>query len=195
MRKVLAFLLIAGLLLTASPAFADSPSELTKGGGKPPVTCTCPTTGTCTCSPTCTCTAKCTCTTCPRSTPCPVTTTVVTGVLSKVLHEDCHNQDCVHCFEYFVTPTGGTPKRVEFGPKWYINTKTVTNYDGLNGIQTIALELDGLIALGTSVPFKVKLCKDTSYEAFWINNLVYRNESGPPPWSGGPPKPGKGKGK
>ena len=163
MRKVLAFLIIAGLLFTASPAFADSPSEAARQGS---VTPDCPVP--------------------------PIIT--LTGVLTKVLHQDCHDHDCYPCYEYFVTPTtGGTAKRVEFGPKWYITTTKVKDYDKNNSLQTIAQELDGLIALGTAVPFRVKLCKDNSYEVFTINGEFYRKDSGPPPWSGGPKGKGKGK--
>ena len=159
MHKVLAFLLIAGLLLTAaSPAFAAPPPEPAKQG---PVNPPCP-------APPCPVTP----------TTCPVTSTVVTGILTKT-------SSGPNCYNYFV---GGI--RVEFGPYWYISTATARfDYDTKNGIQTIYQELEGL--LDTTVCLVVKLCKDTSYEVFTINGMVYRDEFSPPPWSGGP----KGKGK
>ena len=187
MRKVLVFLLIAGLMLTASHAFADSTSEAGKQGSEAHLESKAPST------------------------------TILTGPLTKVLDTNCDDcddsrdcsdgrdcsegrdcsdsRDCSEgyncsdsreCYKYYVGAN-----RVDFGPSWYIGTVKVGDYDRLNGIQTIAQELDGLIGLGTPVTLTTRLCKDGFYEVSEINNLVYRSESGPPPWSG----ESKGKGK
>lgn len=165
MRKVLAFLLIVGLLLTASPAFAAPSPEPAKQG---PVNPPCP-------APPCPVTP----------TQCPVTpTTVLTGALTKVLVSP-------NCYNYYVTDNVLGYVRVDFGPYWYISaTIAKFDYDGINGIQTIAQELNGLV--NTNVTLVTRRCNDNSYEVFTINAMFYRSESVPPPWSGGPTK-GKGK--
>lgn len=94
--------------------------------------------------------------------------TALTGTLTR-----CGDEYCVNGIE------------VDFGPPWYLRaTEAPTDYDGDGEVQSMAMEIDGLVE-GT-VTLTVEYGRFGDAEAFAINGVFYRNEIGPPPWAGPP---------
>jgi hypothetical protein len=75
---------------------------------------------------------------------------------------------------------------VDAGPDWYITrTAASTDYDGDGAVESVAIELDGLV--GMTVTLGVEDGPGGESSLFIINGQNYRNtDGGRPPWAGGP---------
>lgn len=70
--------------------------------------------------------------------------------------------------------------KLHFGPRWYItNTQSPYDFDGDGVLETIFVELQGLV--GTTCTMKGHLQADNTLSVFYINDLLYR-EQGYTPW-------------
>lgn len=73
---------------------------------------------------------------------------------------------------------------VGFGPVWYIVAVDAdADYDGDGTVETIAVELDGLVGTAVTLDGEAGRCGD--FDVFVINEQTYRSP-GRPAWAGGP---------
>jgi hypothetical protein len=101
--------------------------------------------------------------------------TVLTGTLVR-----CGDEYCVRGVE------------VDFGPPWYLAaTEAPTDYDGDGRVETLTVEIKGLVEIGVTLTVEYGRYGDAN--AFAIEGVFFRDEIGPPPWAGrspwaGPPE-------